>query len=92
MESTSNGSTLRAAGGTLLALGLLLALAGFAMTTTAEYSDTLNIGLLNDQTNRILAGGFSAVCGAVLFAAGAIIPVIGKLLPTTETENTQCDS
>ena len=40
----------------LITLGMLFMFAGMTMDTTANYSDTLNIGLLNDQTNRILIG------------------------------------
>lgn len=73
MDSNNNASPMRISGIVMMGLGLLFALAGFAMETTAEFSSTLNIGLLNDQSNRILFGGFTAVVGAILFAAGSII-------------------
>jgi hypothetical protein len=63
---------MRIAGFCLCVLGVLFVLAGLMMPTTAGYSDTLNILLLNDQTNRILMGGFSFVGGVVLIAADAI--------------------
>ena len=62
----------------LCGLGVVLVLAGLMMQTTAEYSDTLNIGLLNDQTNRVLMGGFSFVGGIVLIAAASICEAIKK--------------
>lgn len=71
--TTGNGATMRMLGGALLGLGALFALIGFGMDTTAEYSSTLNIGLLNDQSNAITAGGFMAVCGAIFYAAGSVI-------------------
>jgi len=59
-------------------LGVLIVLLGYGMSGAAEYSDTLNMGLLNDKTNMVLAGGFMAVSGAILFAASQVIAAIRR--------------
>lgn len=84
MKNDNKGKLTKVAGGTLLCLGALIVLSGFAMTTTAEYSDTLNIGLLNDQSNRVISGGLMAVCGAIFFAAGLILEEMSILLAHAE--------
>ena len=66
-------------GWTLLVLGMCIQFFGFTKRTTAnEYSDTLNIGLLNDQNNLIIFGGFWFVSGIVLIAASRIADAIIK--------------
>lgn len=76
MGSKVSGSTMCTVGGALGAVGIFIIGSGFAMGTTAEFSQTLNIGLLNDQSNRIILGGFTALAGAVVFSAGAIIQAL----------------
>lgn len=63
----------------LSVLGCLIILIGYGMTTTAEYSNTLNIGLLNDKSNTVVTGGFVALSGAVLFSASQIIEALKAL-------------
>ena len=54
-------------------VGALLMAYGIGSSGAAEYSDTLNIGLLNDKSNLVMAGGFLAVCGTILIAAASIV-------------------
>lgn len=61
----------------LLAIGGVILIAGLAMSGAAEYSDTLNVGLLNTKTNLVLAGGFTAVVGAVFTAVAFVLQAIG---------------
>lgn len=64
-------------GVTLLGFGVIVLLAGLLKSGAAEYSDTLNIGLLNDKTNLTLAGGFAAVVGAIFASASILAEKIG---------------
>jgi len=57
-------------------VGCLIMLIGYGMSGAAEYSDTLNIGLLNDKSNAVVAGGFVALSGAVIFSASQIIDAV----------------
>lgn len=57
----------------VLAIGVVILLFGVLKSGAAEYSNTLNIGLLNDKTNLTLAGGFTAIIGAIFAAAGTVL-------------------
>lgn len=72
-QNINDGSLMRVSGILLILIGVLIDLVAFSMTTTASFSDTLNIGLLNDQSNLIVAGTLMAVCGTILLSAGSII-------------------
>jgi hypothetical protein len=50
-----------------------MVLYGLFASGAAEYSETLNIGLLNDKTNMVTAGGFSFTSGSIFLAARAIL-------------------
>lgn len=63
----------------LLFLGAMVLLGGLMKSGAPEYSDTLNIGLLNDKTNLVLAGGFLSVCGAIFASSGMVIQRLTKL-------------
>lgn len=69
----------------LVIIGVLALLIGFGMSGSAEYSDTLNIGLLNDKSNLIMTGGFMSVCGVVFIATDMII--FALLQPSISAED-----
>ena len=56
-------------GSVLLVAGFVGIVYGFNMSGAAPDSETLNIGLLNDKQNVVLASGFASVVGAVFTAA-----------------------
>jgi hypothetical protein len=68
---------MKAIGLGVLAIGVLIVLVALTKSGAAEYSDTLNIGLLNDKTNMTLAGGFTGVVGAIFAATGAVVERLG---------------
>lgn len=54
-------------------IGAILIAFSFFMETTAPYSDTLNLGLLQNQLMLWQAGLAFIICGSVIFAVGALI-------------------
>jgi hypothetical protein len=64
-------------GWVLVIIGLLMVLYGLFASGAPQYSETLNIGLLNDKTNMVIAGGFSFTSGSILLAVGAILKEVG---------------
>lgn len=72
-QNTNDGSSMRLSGVLLMVFGTLIAWVAFSMRTTAILSETLNIGLLNDQNNLVIAGTQIAVCGTILFSVGCVI-------------------
>lgn len=65
----------------VLTVGALIVLLGLFKSGAAEYSDTLNMGLLNDKTNLTLTGGFTSVVGAIFAAAGIVADKLNAGLP-----------
>ena len=59
-------------GGGLIVLGLLMILFGIFSRGAPEYSETLNIGLLNDKTNITIAGGFAFTSGIICLAVESL--------------------
>jgi hypothetical protein len=57
----------------LVCFGLLVTAFGFFSSAAPSYSDTLNIGLLNDKTNTVLVGGFMFSSGIVCLAVGSAL-------------------
>lgn len=60
-------------GWVLISIGLLMVLYGLFASGAPEHSETLNIGLLNDKTNMVIAGGFSFTSGSIFLAIRAIL-------------------
>ncbi|WP_257550281.1 hypothetical protein [Sphingopyxis sp. DBS4] len=60
----------------LAVIGAVLMAIGFFQSGAPTYSDTLNIGLLNDKSNLIAVGGYLFVGGMVLHAKEAILAVL----------------
>lgn len=56
--------------------GLLGMWFGYASSGAASYSDTLNIGMLNDKSNAVIIGGFVWLAGVVLLAAAEVVSAI----------------
>jgi hypothetical protein len=80
------------AGSILLILGFSLVAYGLAMSGAPQYSDTLNIGLLNDKSNIVNIGGFCFVSGIILFAAETIRETIERNLNKLTHEASSNDS
>ena len=57
----------------LIIIGLLMVLYGLFASGAPQYSETLNIGLLNDKTNMVIAGGFSFTSGTTLLALAEVM-------------------
>lgn len=68
---------MKAIGLGLLAVGTLIMLFGLVKSGAAEYSDTLNVGLLTEKTNLVLVGGFAQVIGAIFQATSSIMERLG---------------
>lgn len=66
-------------GGLLIAVGLILAGYGLLSSGAPAYSDTLNLGLLNDKSNFVILGGFAFTSGSVFLAVAALIDRITRL-------------
>ena len=79
MNATPKERTrMRNTGFGLLALGAAIMLFGLLKSGAAEYSDTLNIGLLNDKTNLVMFGGFTSVVGAIFASVGQFRSELGR--------------
>jgi hypothetical protein len=65
----------------LLLLGTVLMLSGFLMSGAPEYSETLNIGLLNTKTNLVIAGGFVGLSGGMFVAAEYLVQRLSSGIP-----------
>jgi hypothetical protein len=76
MRNNFKTLNLAVAGWALLAIGMAAAVFGFFKSGAAEYSETLNIGLLTDKTNMVLAGGFMATIGAIFYATHVIASAV----------------
>jgi hypothetical protein len=76
---SSSGGWLNPVGGILACLGLLMLAYGLFASGAPEDSETLNLGLLNDKTNMVLAGGFAFASGSVFLAAAAVINEVSRL-------------
>jgi hypothetical protein len=63
----------------MIGIGLIAVLYGLFASGAPEFSETLNIGLLNDKTNLVIAGGLAFTSGFVLVAAEAIIEQLSLL-------------
>ncbi|MGV7120940.1 hypothetical protein [Sphingopyxis sp. 550A] len=68
----------------LAVIGAVLMAVGFFQSGAPTYSDTLNIGLLNDKSNLIAVGGYIFVGGMVLHAKEAILAIIAPSPPVSE--------
>jgi hypothetical protein len=60
----------------LAVIGALLMALGYFQSGAPGFSDTLNIGLLNDKSNLIAVGGYVFVGGIVLHAKEAIVEAL----------------
>lgn len=65
-------------GAAFVCIGLTVIFYGLTASGAPEGSDTLNIGLLNDKTNAVLAGGFCFTSGAIFLAGGAILKKLSQ--------------
>ncbi len=65
-------------------IGALALICAFVMETTAPYSDTLNIGLMQNQLMWWQLGLAALIAGSVLFTVGELIELMrgAKMLPT----------
>jgi hypothetical protein len=69
----SESGWLTPAGWTLVVLGVLMVIYGLFASGAPQYSETLNIGLLNDKTNMVIAGGFAFTSGSTFLGIGAVL-------------------
>jgi len=80
------GKIMTVTGYIVLGLGVLLMMAAFGARTTAEFSDTLNIGLLNDKSNSIAVACTALICGVLFIVGGSIVSTLDRLLSEDESE------
>ncbi|WP_148649442.1 hypothetical protein [Novosphingobium barchaimii] len=72
------------AGIAALATGFVVEVYALLKSGAAEYSETLNIGLLNDKTNLMMMGGSLAIVGAIFIAVGALLrPEAHEAVPSS---------
>jgi hypothetical protein len=62
-------------------LGIGMMVYGLFSSGAPSDSETLNLGLLNDKTNLVSAGGFLFTSGAIFAAASAILTKLQDALP-----------
>lgn len=98
------GAALKGSGGAAAIGGIIGALVALKMNTSVhsagDYrygtyvpaSDTINIGLLQDQHLAFLAAGFVFMAGIVLFSAGAIIEAMAFASPGASHSASGTDS
>jgi hypothetical protein len=67
-------------GAILMLLGIGMMLYGLLSSGAPTDSETLNLGLLDDKSNTVSAGGFLFTSGAVFVAASAIIGALRDAL------------
>lgn len=73
-SASEQASGYRTMGAIMAIIGLLVAgYALFGYEVTAPYSDTLNIGLLNEQLMLSIIGCTLFLAGTITFAVGGII-------------------
>lgn len=73
-SASTQASGYRTTGTSMAIIGLLVAgYALFGYEVTAPYSDTLNIGLLNEQLMLVIIGCAFFVAGTITFGIGGII-------------------
>jgi hypothetical protein len=72
-SSQAPSNWLKPIGSALVGLGVFVTAFGFLSSGAPSYSDTLNIGLLNDKTNLVLIGGFMFVSGIICLAVETAI-------------------
>jgi hypothetical protein len=63
----------------LMVLGLLMVLYGLFSSGAPAYSETLNLGLLNDKTNTVIAGSSVFTSGSIFLGFGALIAHLSLL-------------
>ena len=83
-RSASEGSMFIVGWGLIIVGGALMAF-GILSSGAPSYSETLNLGLLNDKTNLVIGGGFLFTSGVVCAALESTIRRLGEVInPTVE--------
>lgn len=73
-----SSNAMKASGWLVALLGIVLLLVGFGKDTTAAFSDTLNIGLLNDKSNMIGVACTTLICGVLLVVGGTVAGAVER--------------
>lgn len=68
-----------------MTVGSLMVLYGLFASGAPQYSETLNIGLLNDKTNMVIAGGFVFSSGSIFLGISTILARLALLSAQTSS-------